>query len=115
MKKIILQEFITIDGFAADQYGNISFFDFLQGEGGKEVDEDFLQFIGTIDTILPGAETYRLFAGFWPTATTDTEIVADALNATPKIVFSKTLNKNPWGNREDAKLIKTNALLCRNC
>jgi dihydrofolate reductase len=105
LKKVILQEFITLDGFVADRKGGVNFFDFLAGEGGREVDEDLLEFIGTIDTILLGANTYRMFVDFWPNATTVTEIVADRLNATPKIVFSKTLTKAPWGTWEDAKVV----------
>lgn len=109
MRKVILQEFVTIDGFAADKKGTTSFFDFIQGEEGKEVDMDLLKFIDTIDIILLGANTYSMFVEFWPSATTKEEIVADKLNAIPKIVFSKSLNKAPWGKWKPAKLVKTDA------
>ncbi len=107
MKKLILQEWVTIDGFAAGSNGEIDFFASPHLNEGS--DEDILQFMDTIDTILLGAVTYRMFADFWPTATTDTEIVADKLNATPKIVFSKTLHHAPWGKWNEAKVIKNNA------
>src|SRR4029078_11049034 len=58
----------------------------------------------TIDTILLGANTYRLFIEFWPAATTDQEIIADKLNSIPKIVFSRTLKKAPWGKYPDAEI-----------
>jgi hypothetical protein len=33
-----------------------------------------------VDTILLGRKTYELFVDYWPTATTDEEIIADRLN-----------------------------------
>ncbi len=65
MRKIVFQEFVTIDGFAAGQDGKTSFVDFLVAEGGKEVDKDMLHFIGTIDMILLGAVTYSMFVNYW--------------------------------------------------
>ena len=109
MRKLILQEFVSLDGYAADANGTTAFFESLSAEGGRDIDEDLLQFIGTIDTILLGANTYRMFVDFWPTATTDKELVADALNGTPKIVFSKTIDDAPWGKWEKAKVVKTSA------
>jgi len=45
MRKIILQEFVTIDGFATGQDGKTSFVDFLGGEGGKEVDKNMMHLL----------------------------------------------------------------------
>ena len=46
--------------------------------------------------ILLGAVTYHMFAEYWPSQTTDTELIADALNATPKVV-SRRIETAPWG------------------
>lgn len=112
MRKVILQEWVTIDGFAADQNGETSFFDSWGGDNNidKEVDKDLLRSMDNVDTILLGATTYRMFKDYWPTATTDTEIVADKMNTTPKIVFSKTLDKAPWGTWNEATVIKADAV-----
>lgn len=91
MRKIILQEWLTIDGFAADRNGKLEFFE--SPELNKGSDKDLLQFMETIDTILLGAITYILFADYWPTATTETEIITDKLNSTDKIVFSGSLTE----------------------
>jgi dihydrofolate reductase len=107
MRKVILQEWLTIDGFVADRNGNLDFV--TSPEFNKESDEDLVQFMDTIDTILLGAVTYKLFIDFWPEATTETEIIADKLNSTSKIVFSKSLTKAPWGKWPDATIVKTNA------
>lgn len=107
MRRVILQEWVTIDGFAAGPAGDLGFFSSpVLNEGS---DEDLLRFIDTVDTILLGAVTYRLFADFWPTATTDDEIIADKLNATPKVVFSRTLERAPWGKWDAARLVKDGA------
>jgi len=105
-RKVILQEFVTLDGYAANEEGKLDFIVKLT----DEVNKDQFKFIDTIDTILLGANTYRLFVEFWPTATTDEDILADKLNTTPKVVFSNTLEKASWGKWEDAKLIKDNAV-----
>ena len=107
MRKVILQEWLTIDGFAAGPNGEIDFV--TSNELNKYSDKDLLQYMDTIDTILLGAATYQLFVEFWPTATTDMEIIADKLNATPKIIFSKNLDRAPWGKWDEARVVKTNA------
>jgi len=64
----------------------------------------------SIDTILLGRITYNLFVDFWPTATTDTEIIADKLNSTQKIIFSNTLEKAPWGKWPEAEVMQGDAI-----
>ncbi len=107
MRKVILQEFLTIDGFAAGPNGELDFFDSFAGD--KELDEDLLRFIDTVDTILLGGATYRMFVEFWPTPASENELVADKLNATPKLVFSRTLDRAPWGKWEEATVISSSA------
>jgi dihydrofolate reductase len=50
-----------------------------------------------------------MFAQYWPEQTTETELIADALNATPKVVFSTTLEKAPWGSFEEARVVASSA------
>ena len=103
MSKLIVQEFVTIDGFAAAPDGAL---DFMPG-GGKapvdqEIERDQLRFIkDEIDTMLLGRTTYEIFIDYWPTATTDKAIIADELNALSKVVASRTLDQAPWGDRGD--------------
>jgi len=109
MRKLIAQEFMSVDGFAADGNGSTQFFEKIPKEKWKEIDDDMLQFFNTIDTILLGANTYKIFAGYWPNITAEKEVVADPLNKTPKIIFSKTLKEAPWGTWEPAHVIPTSA------
>jgi len=104
MRKLILEEWLSLDGFAADVNGELSFMESVT----HYADEEQLSFLDGIDNILLGAKTYELF-DFWPTATVQQEIIADKLNSIPKIIFSGTMNQAPWGLWPEAILIKTDA------
>lgn len=111
MRRVIVQEFVTLDGFAAGPGGELDFIaestsvDATDSEAAR----DQLDFVSGIDTILLGAATYRMFAQYWPEQTTDTELIADALNSTPKVVFSSALESAPWGKWEEPRIVRGSA------
>ena len=47
-----------------------------------------------------GRITYEMMAGYWPTpmAAQQNSVVAERMNAMPKFVFSRTLDKASWAN-----------------
>src|SRR5260221_13098464 len=100
MRKVIFQEWLSMDGYAADQNNSPAFLESVTLN--KYSDLDQLAFLETIDTILLGANTYKLFVDFWPTATNEQEVIADKLNSIPKIIFSGRLDKAPWGKWPEA-------------
>lgn len=108
MRKLILEEWLSLDGYAEDKNGKLDFFP--STEENKYSDEDQLKFLESIDTILLGRKTYELFVEFWPTATVDKEIIADKLNSIPKIVFSNSLKEAPWGIWPAAEIISGDAV-----
>jgi dihydrofolate reductase len=108
MRKLIFEEWLSLDGFAADENGGLSFMDSLKLN--KHSDQEQLEFLNEIDTILLGANTYRIFVDFWPTATNDQEIVADKINSIPKMIFSKSMHQAPWGKWPDAGIVPTDAV-----
>ena len=108
MRKLVLQEWLSLDGFAEDRDGRLDFFP--ASESDQYSDRDQLAFLDDVDTILLGRRTYELFVDFWPTATTDREIVADRLNALPKLVFSNTLDAAPWGAWPAAQVVHGDAV-----
>jgi dihydrofolate reductase len=108
MRKLILQEWLSIDGYAADENGGVAFLESTTLN--KYSDLDQLAWMDSIDAILLGANTYKLFVDFWPTATNEQEVIADRLNCIPKIIFSKTMTKAPWGKWPDASIIHTDAV-----
>lgn len=107
MRKLIFQEFISLDGYAADKNHSTSFFE--SPVYSEESDNDLLSEMQRFDTILLGATTYKLFVDFWPNATKEEQIVADKLNSIPKIVFSNTLSNAPWGKWPEASIMKGDA------
>jgi dihydrofolate reductase len=47
-----------------------------------------------------------MLASYWPHVTAGAEKrFADKLNATPKVVFSRTLDRAPWGTWEAARIV----------
>jgi dihydrofolate reductase len=112
MRKVVVQQFVTLDGYAAGPNGELDFVT----ESAAAADptsgpfvQNQLAFIESLDTILLGAVTYRMFAEYWPKQTTETQAIADALNATPKVVFSSTLESAPWGRWEPARVVSGDA------
>jgi dihydrofolate reductase len=108
VRKVILEEWLSLDGFAVDANGALDFFP--STEENEVSDRDQLAFLEGVDTILLGRKTYELFVDFWPKATTDTEIIADRLNAIPKLVFSNTLQDAPWGGFAPARVVRGDAV-----
>lgn len=110
MKKLILQEFISVDGFAADREKKTAFFDGTDYAIGKGVDEYQGEFCKSVDLILLGTNTYKMFAEFWVTATSEDSSVADLMNSIPKIVFSKSLEEVKWGEHGNISLVSEDAV-----
>ncbi len=110
MRRLILEEWISLDGYVADKDGQLDFFTSLTPEQNKYSDSDQLKFLETIVTILLGRKTYELFVDFWPAATIDKEVIADKLNETKKVVFSNTITKASWGQWPVAEIIAGEAV-----
>ena len=112
MRRVIVQEFVSIDGFAAGPDGELDFVT-ETGAAANPTSGPFVEaqlaFIESLDTILLGAVTYQMFAAYWPEQTTETQRIADALNATPKVVFSSTLKSAPWGSWEPSRVVAGSA------
>jgi dihydrofolate reductase len=107
MRKLVFQEFLSLDGYAADKNHSTKFFeDRIYAVGS---DADMLEEMQRFDTILLGANTYKMFVNFWPDADPKEQIVADKLNSIPKIVFSNSLKEAPWGKWKPAEIVSSDA------
>ncbi len=105
MRKVIASTFVTLDGFIVGPNEDISWVtDNFNEEMGKYASD----LMNSMDTILLGRVTYEVMINFWPAATEDTAPGADKMNTTPKIVFSKTLDKAEWGKWNNARVVKDN-------
>ena len=103
MGQLVVQEFVTADGFAANANNEFTAYEMLEG-GTAEFDRSQLAWLGTVDAMVLGANTYRMFADFWPTPASDGEIIAPALNGLRRFVFSRQLKRAPWGDLPEATI-----------
>jgi len=115
MRKIVVQEMMSLDGFMAGPKGE---FDWPLAD--EEFERHANELLNAADTLLLGRSTYQMFASYWPTAassasgtmknsvgvefTVPTSVsnthdeVARKMNSYRKIVFSKTLDRVQWNN-----------------
>ncbi len=109
MRKLIVQEFMTLDGLVSGPGESVEFIAASTG-GDQSFGQEQMALMNEVDLILLGRVTYRMFAGYWPNVTTGADKpFAEKLNATPKIVFSRTLQRAPWGMWSDARIVARNA------
>jgi dihydrofolate reductase len=100
MGKIVVTEFISLDGVFEDPGGAEGYqhggwtFTFNQGEEGGKFKLDELM---AADAQLLGRVTYEGFAKAWPTMQ-DPVGFADKMNGMPKYVVSSTLTDPAWNN-----------------
>ncbi|MGC4036401.1 MAG: dihydrofolate reductase family protein [Chitinophagaceae bacterium] len=110
MRKLIMEQWMSLDGFVTDKNGGLDFFTKLTREQNTYSDSDQLKFLEDVDTILLARKTYELFVDFWPTATIDQEVIADKLNEIDKVIYTNTLTKAPWGKWKEAAIINGDAV-----
>ena len=98
MGRLIVEQIITVDGYAQDADGGIDFFQATDEI--DALDQEQLAMLESVEAIVLGADTYRIFAEYWPTASPDDEPVAEPINRLAKHVVSNTLESAPWGDGE---------------
>jgi dihydrofolate reductase len=109
MGQLVVQEFVTADGFAADANDAFEFHDQVEGSW-DEFDARQVPWVEAASAIVLGARTYREFVQFWPTSLSDGEILAPLINTIPKYVFSSSLESAPWGNYPAAAIADGDAI-----
>ncbi len=110
MRKVVLQEFISIDGLVAGPNDGVDFIP-ASTQGDTSFGREQIALMDRIDMLLLGRVTYGMFAGFWPNVTEGAEKeFADKFNAVPKVVFSKTLKRAPWGNWNEGRIVRGSAV-----
>jgi len=95
MTEIIIWNLITLNGF----YNGTEDWqiDWHNQVWGEELEQFSIQQFEEIDCLIFGRKTYEGMADYWQNAEGQ---VADLMNAIPKMVFSKTLEKVTWNNTE---------------
>jgi dihydrofolate reductase len=98
MKKIIMSNLVSLDGYFAGPNGELDWF---------VVEEEFFSYakilLNSADELLYGRITYEHMAAYWPDATENDPGITHKMNHLSKIVFSKTLKTVEWNN---SRLVK---------
>ena len=103
MRKLIVFNHMSLDGYFKDANGDMSF------ARNPIPDAEWDAFVagnaGSGGMLVFGRITYELMAGFWPTplASESMPLVAERINNLPKIVFSSTLQEASWNNTKPVK------------
>jgi dihydrofolate reductase len=101
MRKLIVFNNVSIDGYFTDPTGDMSW--------AHKSDPEWLEFTSNNASgggmLLFGRKTYDMMASYWPTemAMKAMPAVAQGMNRMPKIVFSRTMAAPSWAN---TRLIK---------
>jgi dihydrofolate reductase len=96
MRKIIVFNMVSLDGFIADASGDMRW--------ARKQDSEWNAFVAENAqgecVFLFGRVTYEMMASFWPTpyAIEHIPLVATRMNAQQKYVFTRTLQKASWEN-----------------
>lgn len=96
MGKLGVFNFVSLDGYYKDVNNKTDW----HTHGGKEEGKFSAESAQSGSTLVFGRVTYDMMAGFWP-STMAYEMfpeVADGMNKSKKIVFSKKLKKADWKN-----------------
>ena len=87
MSKIIVTEFVSLDGVAQDpQKWSLSFWN-------SKIEKFKYEEMAATGALLLGRKTYEVFAEAWPSRTGS---FADRFNSLPKLIASRTLKTVAW-------------------
>ncbi|WP_112811755.1 dihydrofolate reductase family protein [Ensifer sp.] len=90
MRKVIMWDMVSVDGFFEAPGHDISWFVF---------EDELAAYIGETqregDTLLFGRVTYEMMASYWPSAEGE---IATYMNGAEKYVFSRSLKSADWRN-----------------
>jgi dihydrofolate reductase len=101
MRKVIVDEFVTLDGVAQapggedeDRDGGFAHGGWqFKGPRSDEVSQWALGNIREAGGFLLGRRTWEIFAGYWPNAGEELQDIAKPLNEKPKYVVTRTLTE----------------------
>jgi dihydrofolate reductase len=106
MRKVIVNEFVSLDGVAQapggadeDTSGGFGHGGWHMGYMDEAAQKWVMAGIAEAGGFLLGRRTYEIFAAYWPNAPAEEQVVAEPLNTKPKHVASRTLgNPLEWQN-----------------
>jgi dihydrofolate reductase len=106
MRKVIVNEFMTLDGVVQapggpdeDPSGGFKHGGWHMSYMDEVAQKEVLEGINEAGGFLLGRRTYEIFAAYWPNAPEEEQVIAEPLNTKPKYVASTTLSEPlEWQN-----------------
>jgi dihydrofolate reductase len=106
MRKVIVNEFMTLDGVVQapggadeDTSGGFEHGGWHMPYMDEVAQKEVLEGINEAGGFLLGRRTYEIFAAYWPNASDEEQVIAEPLNTKPKYVASRTLSEPlEWQN-----------------
>jgi dihydrofolate reductase len=99
MRKVIVNEFMTLDGVVQapggadeDTSGGFEHGGWHMPYMDEVAQKEVLEGINEAGGFLLGRRTYEIFAAYWPNAPEEEQVIAEPLNTKPKYVASTTLS-----------------------
>jgi dihydrofolate reductase len=99
MRKVIVNEWMSLDGVVQapggaeeDTDGGFRHGGWQMGYGDDLSRQWVVEYITEAGGFLLGRRTYEIFAGYWPNAPEDVQVIAEPLNTKPKHVVTTTLS-----------------------
>ncbi|HEV2427978.1 MAG TPA: dihydrofolate reductase family protein [Acidimicrobiales bacterium] len=89
MRKVVLAEFLSLDGVAEEPRSFVTEWD-------EDVDAFGAELISTQDAVVLGRRSYDEWAEFWPDS--PIQPFADFINRVPKFVATSSALDRPWAN-----------------
>lgn len=113
-RKLIVQQWVTVDNIAAEEDGGLSFVsgEPFSNENTSAFQTNLMGFIDSVDTMILGANTYLQSRDYWPSATEQGQY-GEKLNNLTKFVASSTLDDAPWGDFPAATVTRDPAATIR--
>jgi dihydrofolate reductase len=95
MRKLVIFNFTTLNGYFAGPGGDLSWH-----RHGEEESKFASESVGQGGVLLFGRITFEHMVSYWPTpqAMQQMPAVAEGMNKAEKIVFSRTMKKTDWQN-----------------
>jgi dihydrofolate reductase len=97
MRKLLVFNSVTVDGYFTDKNNDMSW-------AHAQADPEWNEFVAgnakSGGELVFGRVTYQMMESFWPTPAAAQMFpeVAEGMNKSPKVVFSKTMDKASWNN-----------------
>ncbi len=106
MRKLIASVFVSVDGLIVAKNEDMSWVMDNFNEQMAKYAGDLME---SMDTVVLGRVTYEIMTNVWPVNTEQTAPGADKMNNSPKVIFSRTLDKVTWGKYNNARVVHDHA------